>query len=99
MQNIDREIQFIFCTFKTLGYDHHFIERHISEQEQICYRINQTNDNKFHNVFVLSPVCGKFTARKLLPLETRIVHSTNSTTKSYIRNSGMIYESIYHIYL
>ena len=87
MQNIDSEIQFIFITFKTLCYDHHFIEKAHFQARATFYRINKTNENQFHNVLVLPPVCDKFTARKLLPSETRIVHITNSTTKSYLCNS------------
>ena len=87
MQNIDTEIQFILSTFKTLGYDHYFIEKAHFRARATFYRINRTNGNPFHNVLVLPPICEEFTARKPLPSETRIVHSTNSTTKSYFRNS------------
>ena len=82
-QNIDTEVQFIFRTLKTLGYDIHSIEKAHFRTRTTFYTINQTNDNQFHNVLVLPPVCDKFTARKLLTSETRIV----STTKSQLRNS------------
>ena len=92
MQNIDTEIQFIFSTFKILGYDHHFIEKEHFRTRATFYRLNQTNDNQFHNVLVLPPVCDKFTAKKLMPSKTRIVHST---TKSYLRQPKTQLDSQY----
>ena len=71
MQNIDTEIQFIFTTFKILGYDHRFVENAHFRARATFYRINPTNDNHFPNILVLPPVCDKFTARELLPSETR----------------------------
>ena len=70
MQNIDTKIKFIYSTFKTLGYHHHFMEKAYFRARTTFYRINQTNDNQFHNVLVLSPVCEKFTDRKPLQSET-----------------------------
>ena len=58
-------IQFIFSTFKTLGYDNHLIEKAHFRARATFYRKNQTYDNRFHNVLVLPPVCDKFTARKV----------------------------------
>ena len=46
MQNIDTEIQFIFSTFKTSGYDHHFLEKAHFRVRAAFYRINRTNDNQ-----------------------------------------------------
>ena len=69
-QNIDTEVQFIFRTLKTLGYDIRSIEKAHFRTRATFYTINQTNDKQFHNVlvyhqFVISSQPGNYCHQKL----------------------------------
>jgi len=83
---LDKEIEYLLSTFKKLGYDYHFIDKAHFKARSSFYRPRERRRSEYNNVLVLPSVCNKSTAKKILPADTMIVHSSSSTVKSYLRN-------------
>jgi hypothetical protein len=85
---LKQEINFIFDTFRKLGYDNNFIQQaHLKARKLFYVGRNNTAAKQFEKTIVLPSICENNYVKKLFPKNVRIVYSNNATTQNFLRNS------------